>query len=229
MEGNNVTLHCNASGNPTPNITWTKDGSPTILYQGETYDIVNVTRQTAGDYTCTAWDGVGDKANATATVTVHYNGVISQKPSSKVVVEGENVTLRCNATGNPAPNITWTKDGSPTVLYQGETYNIVNIQRQAAGDYTCTAWNGVGEKTNATATLAVHCKLFFLFYLFIFSRDTLTPSPGCARSYKPRWRQFDRSARKSDAKIGDCEQSIKCKWNRLDECRLFIQSFFSNC
>ena len=85
--------------------------------------------------------------------------MISQRPSSKIVVEGVNVTLYCNATGNPAPNITWTKDGSSTVLYQGETYNIVNIQRQATGDYTCTAWNGVGGKTNVTATVNVHCEL----------------------------------------------------------------------
>ena len=28
-------------------------------------------------------------------------------------------------------------------------------------DYTCTAWNGVGEKANATAAVTVHCKLFF--------------------------------------------------------------------
>ena len=86
------------------------------------------------------------------------NSVISQRPSSPVVVEGKNVTLHCNATGNPTPNITWTKDGSPTVLYRGETYSIVNIQRQAAGDYTCTAWNGVDEQRNATATVTVHCK-----------------------------------------------------------------------
>ena len=168
VEGNNVTLHCNATGNPAPNISWTKDGSPTILFQGERYDVVNITRQASGDYTCTAWNRVGDQANATATITVQYNSVISQKPSSKVVVEGENVTLRCNATGNPAPNITWTKDGSPTVLYQGETYSIVNIQRQAAGDYTCTAWNGVGEKTNATATVTVHCKLIFVLLIYLF-------------------------------------------------------------
>ena len=94
------------------------------------------------------------------------NSVISQRPSSKVVVEGENVTLHCNATGNPAPNITWTKDGSSTVLYQGETYSIVNIQRQATGDYTCAAWNGVGGKTNVTATVNVHCE-FVYFNLLI--------------------------------------------------------------
>ena len=75
-----------------------------------------------------------------------------------VVLEGNNLSLQCNATGNPTPNITWTKDGSSTVLYQGETYSIVDIQRQAAGDYKCTAWNGLGEQTNATTTVDVHCK-----------------------------------------------------------------------
>ena len=74
--------------------------------------------------------------------------MIDQKISSVVVIEGNNVTIKCNATGNPPANITWTKDISPLVFY-------------SAGDYTCTAWNGVGEKANATAAVIVHCKLSF--------------------------------------------------------------------
>ena len=53
------------------------------------------------------------------------------------------------------------------MLHYGKTYSIVNIQRKAAGDYTCTAWNGVGEKDNATATVAVHCELRFAFFIMI--------------------------------------------------------------
>ena len=86
---------------------------------------------------------------------------VDQKILSMVVMEGNNVTIKCNATGNPQPKITWTKDFSPLVVYQGESYDIVNIDRNSAGDYTCTAWNGVGEKANATAAVIVHCKLFF--------------------------------------------------------------------
>ena len=74
-------------------------------------------------------------------------------------MEGQNITLHCNATGNPAPNITWTKDGNSVVLYQGETYTIYNIQREGAGDYTCTAWNGVDKQTNTTTSITVYCKL----------------------------------------------------------------------
>ena len=87
---------------------------------------------------------------------------IDSSPANRTVLEGSNITLHCNASGNPPTNITWTKDGNPTVLHQGETYSIVNIQRQAAGDYTCTAWNGMTEKTNATATIVVHCE-FLMF------------------------------------------------------------------
>ena len=84
--------------------------------------------------------------------------VIAFAPANQSVLEGGNLILYCNATGNPTPNITWTKDGSLTMLHQGETFSIVNIQRQAAGDYRCTAWNGVGAHRNATATVTIYCK-----------------------------------------------------------------------
>ena len=79
-------------------------------------------------------------------------------PANQSVLEGGNHTLFCNATGNPTPNITWTKDTSSTVLHQGETYSIINIKRQAAGDYKCSAWNGVGTQKTALATVTIYCK-----------------------------------------------------------------------
>ena len=84
--------------------------------------------------------------------------VITFAPANQSVLEGGNLTLYCNATGNPAPNITWTKDSSSTVVHQGETYSIVNIQRQAAGDYKCTAWNKVGTQKTGLSTVTIHCK-----------------------------------------------------------------------
>ena len=85
--------------------------------------------------------------------------MIESAPVNQVVLEGSNLTLHCNATGNPTPNITWTKDDSSSVLHQGDFYSIVDIKRHAAGDYKCAAWNGVGEEKNATAAVTVHCEL----------------------------------------------------------------------
>ena len=75
------------------------------------------------------------------------------------------MTLHCNASGKPTPNITWTKNGSQAVLFQGDIYGFVNVQRQNAGDYTCTAWNGVGRQSNATATVQVQCESHYSFLL----------------------------------------------------------------
>lgn len=85
--------------------------------------------------------------------------------SNTVVTEGRNVTLHCNATGNPTPNITWRRNGSSTVLHQGQSYIVYNINRNQAGNHICSAWNGVGNKENATITVTVHCKLKLVFKL----------------------------------------------------------------
>ena len=89
--------------------------------------------------------------------------LIDSAPISQVVLEGNNLTLRCSASGNLTPNITWTKDKSSSVLHQGDTCSIVDIDRNAAGNYTCTAWNGVGEPKKAIAAVSVHCKLCYTY------------------------------------------------------------------
>ena len=71
LEGRNLTLQCNVAGNPTPNVTWTKDANHTVLHRGETYSMADVQRQDAGNYICAAWNGVGVQQNATVTVDVH--------------------------------------------------------------------------------------------------------------------------------------------------------------
>ena len=92
--------------------------------------------------------------------------LIESAPVSQVVLEGNNLTLHCNASGNPTPNITWTKEDSPSVLHQGITYSIVDIGRNAAGNYTCTAWNGVGGQKKATAAITVHCEFPCSYLLY---------------------------------------------------------------
>ena len=71
QEEENATLYCNVTGNPTPKITWTKDGSLEVLSEAESCLILNVTPQQAGYYVCTARNGIGTIANTTLTLTVH--------------------------------------------------------------------------------------------------------------------------------------------------------------
>jgi hypothetical protein len=86
---------------------------------------------------------------------------------SPTVVEGHVLTLFCNASGLPTPNITWTKVGGSTVGH-GETFTNASVLRGHEGSYRCTASNGVECNTvSAVANITVNCKLLFGHYFSI--------------------------------------------------------------
>ena len=76
------------------------------------------------------------------------------------------MTLSCNATGNPVPAISWTKDGSPissnsriSLSVDSKYLTITNVSRTDSGEYRCTAKNNIGNDTSSGATLNIQCKL----------------------------------------------------------------------
>ena len=87
--------------------------------------------------------------------------------SDQDVCEHSVVTLSCNATGKPEPNITWTRvlrNGTDSGTLQSKDGYLImtNISRSSNGTYRCTAFNGVGEPVNQTVTVIVRCKLLCL-------------------------------------------------------------------
>ena len=84
--------------------------------------------------------------------------------SDQDVPEHSEVTLSCNVTGAPKPNITWTRvweNGTDSEALQSKDGYLVmaNISRSSKGTYRCTAFNGIGEPDNRTVTVIVRCKL----------------------------------------------------------------------
>ena len=76
-------------------------------------------------------------------------------------LEGSNITLFCEGTGKPTPNITLTrvlKDGSiGETLPQRLTYYFPNINRNASGTYRCKAENE-NETVSQAFKVNVICK-----------------------------------------------------------------------
>ena len=99
---------------------------------------------------------------------------ITSFPDRQTVTEGSNLSVYCNATGKPAPNITWTRvleDGTNSkVLFVGSPWRIVNIRRNFTGQYRCTADNGIGNPVNHTFPVNVLCEYtsYFQPFLIIF-------------------------------------------------------------
>ena len=83
------------------------------------------------------------------------------------------MTLFCNATGNPPPMLSWTKDGSPLNNIQGilfsednETLSIASINRSKSGNYRCVARNSLGNDPSNHANVDVQCKCSSNSFLF---------------------------------------------------------------
>ena len=69
-----MTLFCEASGKPTPSITWTRmleDGSSGHkLHHGPTWHVASINRTVSGAYRCTAYNGIGNTVSHKVKVNV---------------------------------------------------------------------------------------------------------------------------------------------------------------
>ena len=71
-ESNDLELSCNATGNPSPNITWFKVADPSVnLVSGEVLRVKNVSKNDSGVYQCMASNGIGRDALVSWIVTVN--------------------------------------------------------------------------------------------------------------------------------------------------------------
>ncbi|XP_030000348.1 hemicentin-1 [Sphaeramia orbicularis] len=162
VQDSSVTLECQAAGNPSPQISWMKNGRPlllsprTRLLSGDSVlRISPVQLSDSGVYTCVARSRAG-LAELTYDVQVQVPpGVDHVEPVEPVtVVQGSLVTLTCEARGVPPPTLTWLKDGQPLSLHrnllldgQETRLQLPDVAPSDAGLYSCVASNQAGSST----------------------------------------------------------------------------------
>nr|XP_061800487.1 protein turtle homolog A-like [Nerophis lumbriciformis] len=165
--GGHLSLVCAAIGNPLPTITWMKDGN--VIQMGndqeEVLSLTAVSFQSAGQYTCHAYNSEG---NATLETKVKIKGppVIIVPPKSTSVNISQNALLDCHAVADPT-NMTymWLKGGenvfhleslkSRVKIMVDGTLLISNLIPEDSGNYTCVPSNGLLIPPTASANLTV--------------------------------------------------------------------------
>ncbi|KAG8436526.1 hypothetical protein GDO86_007581 [Hymenochirus boettgeri] len=162
-EKNPLTLTCEVSGTPPPKVTWYKDGQPVSLRDspqnisgGFLLRFSTSTVSDAGRYTCVVSNAAGEEMRHFDVNVLVPPRIVGSSLEGIKVKERENVTLSCEATGIPVPQITWLKDGLPIleytnhhVDYKTQSLLIVNAMLRDSGRYQCIASNSAGHRSKS--------------------------------------------------------------------------------
>uniref|UniRef100_A0A8C0CMC6 Myosin light chain kinase, smooth muscle n=1 Tax=Balaenoptera musculus TaxID=9771 RepID=A0A8C0CMC6_BALMU len=187
VEGQDFVLQCSVQGTPVPRITWLLNGQP-IQYAHSTCEagvaelhIQDALPEDDGTYTCLAENTLG-QVSCSARVTVHEKKsdekteyllpTASSQPVAPLflqglsdlrVMDGSQVTMTVQVSGNPPPEVIWLHNGNE--IQESEDFHfeqrgtqhslcIQEVFPEDTGTYTCEAWNSAGEvRTQAMLTV----------------------------------------------------------------------------
>ncbi|XP_075710599.1 roundabout homolog 2 isoform X8 [Rhinoderma darwinii] len=171
-QGRTATFPCETKGNPQPAVFWQKEGSQNLLFPNQpqpnsrysvspTGDltIANIQRSDAGYYICQALTVAGSilakaQLEVTDVLTDRPPPIILQGPANQTLAVDGTALLKCKATGDPMPVISWLKEGFNfmgrdtrlSILDKG-SLQIKSLKTTDSGTYTCVATSSSGETT----------------------------------------------------------------------------------
>lgn len=172
--GKSLILNCNLTNPATTDIIWYKDGTllnVTVhtIVENNTLIIKDANLKDTGTYMCT------DQIN---NLTFEVNSKIRIEPFAKSLnlVQGDTLTLHCEAIASPIPKITWYKDDEiingteDRVEFKTNDANVSNakliikdLDYDDRATYMCIAENGIADRVNASILVRVKDKLAALW------------------------------------------------------------------
>ncbi|XP_060743892.1 roundabout homolog 2 isoform X3 [Tachysurus vachellii] len=179
-QGRTATFPCETKGNPQPAVFWQKEGSQNLLFPNQPQQpnsrfsvspsgdltITGVQRADGGYYICQALTVAGSilakaQLEVTDVLTDRPPPIIRQGPANQSLGVDSVALLKCQASGEPVPTISWLKDGVSLLgkdprmsLQELGSLQIKNIRLSDSGIYTCVAASSSGE-TSWSAFLEV--------------------------------------------------------------------------
>ncbi|XP_076858117.1 matrix-remodeling-associated protein 5 [Brachyhypopomus gauderio] len=175
VDGVSVTLNCSIEGKPTPEITWILPNG-TSLQSGTDFlrfyhqldgslVIREPTVSEAGIYRCVGSNGAG-YVERTVRLEVGKEPHISNKYSSLIsIINGENLQLNCQSSGNPLPKLTWTLPSGVILtrpqrmgryaIFDNGTLAVQQASVYDRGAYHCESTNKFGSSSLSVAVIVI--------------------------------------------------------------------------
>uniref|UniRef100_A0A1I8AA30 Basement membrane-specific heparan sulfate proteoglycan core protein n=1 Tax=Steinernema glaseri TaxID=37863 RepID=A0A1I8AA30_9BILA len=161
---------CHVTGVPPPQVSWTgPDGGelPENVRDigNHELEITDAKASMNGEYTCHAVNIVGE-ASDTGIVNVAPHLVIKTTPAGPIIrlTVGEPLEVKCEAFGEPEPEVEWLHDPGPIRGDLPDDFKPVTISEQFirhpavglgnSGVYTCRGFN-----SHASATKDIHVEV----------------------------------------------------------------------
>ncbi|KAI4892791.1 hypothetical protein NFI96_028928 [Prochilodus magdalenae] len=162
VEGSVITLECEVTGTPLPQVSWFRDGQPLLLTTRThllptrtALRISRVSQSDSGLYACVAQSRAGSAERRFHVQVPAPPTVDRTEPTEQLtVILGSVVTLSCEAHGVPPPTLTWLKDDRPLSFTHNQLpdgqkthFQLPAVGRSDSGLYSCVASNPAGSST----------------------------------------------------------------------------------
>ncbi|XP_053183246.1 neural cell adhesion molecule 1 [Scomber japonicus] len=179
----NVSLLCLVEGHPKPNINW----SMPVPYDPSHHQfnsdrseltIQSVAREDYGEYLCTASNKISDSSDMIMLHVFEAPDVVMSAEQLHVS-PGDRVSVSCNVSGHPQPELHWLNKQNGQTVVRGSTsgrvyvedgvFVIKEVVPSDGGLYSCMA---VGSAGNASRDVAILTKPGPPHYLSVSSAGT---------------------------------------------------------
>ncbi|XP_049799762.1 Down syndrome cell adhesion molecule-like protein Dscam2 [Schistocerca nitens] len=168
--GKTALFNCTTDGHPKQSVVWLKDAqlltpsSRVRLLASETLKIVHVERSDRGMYQCVV-SNAEETAQGTAQLKLGDAApVLLRTFANATLAPGSAWSAQCEASGSPAPAVSWALDGAPLESSPGgervavsnrvtadgvlSYLNVSALAPEHGGRYACSATNAVGSVTH---------------------------------------------------------------------------------
>ena len=156
------------TSHPRAVITWSKGLGELVRARAVSKDgqlsITNAQKKDSGLYKCKATNILGYDSALTHLSVVELPQFTVSPPGHLKEFTNDNITVPCQAIGDPKPTLTWMKENGELPLGRSQvsvdgTLQIWNTREEDSGIYTCIAASAVVFKAFSVMKLTTRGKI----------------------------------------------------------------------